>query len=98
MSRDTCISSDLICLECGCIFPIPRKQRSLRNIGHIKDLWCPKCKKNTKFYEVVNIDIYKCDSTKNKEIDIYVRKLIDNNQEVEDAEKNRILKKIFTKQ
>jgi len=36
-----------ICPECGMKFPIPRKKR--REKGHIKDLWCPGCKKIQKF-------------------------------------------------
>ena len=33
---------------------IYRNSKHLRNIGHIKDLYCYKCKCNTKHYEVKN--------------------------------------------
>lgn len=36
-----------ICPECGLKFPIPRERR--REKGHIKDIWCPICKKTQKF-------------------------------------------------
>ena len=43
--------SYLRCGECGAVFPIPRKKGARREQGHIKDLWCFRCKKITKFLE-----------------------------------------------
>lgn len=43
--------SDCICTECGTLFPIPRNRGNRRENGHIKDIWCPHCKKITKFKE-----------------------------------------------
>ena len=48
--RDIYIS-DLRCGECGSVFPIPRKKHAKREQGHIKDLWCYRCGKVTKFKE-----------------------------------------------
>lgn len=41
----------LKCSECGGKFPVIRQRGRKRGIGHIKDLWCPYCKKETKFVE-----------------------------------------------
>ena len=46
--------SNLVCPDCSCSFPIPRRKGSERERGHIKDLYCPFCKKETKMTE------YKC--------------------------------------
>ena len=45
------ISSNLICPECGNIFPIPRYSGRYRCYNHIKDLWCPYCRDTTKMVE-----------------------------------------------
>ena len=50
--------SNLVCLECGNIFTIPRRRRKHRCDGHIKDLWCPFCKRVNKHYEIQNIDSF----------------------------------------
>lgn len=50
--KQTTIKSDLICSECGNIFPIMRKYKAQRGIYHIKDLYCYKCDKDTKFIEL----------------------------------------------
>lgn len=43
--------SHLICPNCGLVFPIPRKKSSKRGKNHIKDLYCPHCRKVQKFVE-----------------------------------------------
>lgn len=48
--------SDLVCLECGNINTIYRRLCNQRPISHIKDIWCFKCMKVTKHYEVHDID------------------------------------------
>ena len=50
--------TNLVCLECGYIFTIPRRTYKLKNNGHIKDLWCPRCKNVNKHYEIRNIDSF----------------------------------------
>jgi len=42
----------LRCEECGSLFPISRHAGRQRKVGHIKDLWCVKCKKTTKHIEI----------------------------------------------
>jgi hypothetical protein len=49
--RNDIYISELLCGECGAVFPIPRKKGERREQGHIKDLWCFRCKKITKFWE-----------------------------------------------
>ena len=70
-NKDTIIS-DLICLNCGNIFKIPRKKSQLRPIGHIKDIHCVFCGEN-KYYELGEdglrhiIEIEKKDNKNNEE-------------------------------
>lgn len=45
------ISSILICPECGSKLPIPRMKR-MREKNHIKDMYCPTCKKEQKMKEI----------------------------------------------
>ena len=44
-------------MECGLIFPIPRKKSAAREKGHIKDIWCPSCEKIRKFFEIRDCDL-----------------------------------------
>ena len=53
------VVTDLICSDCGTIFPISRKEASQRNNLHIKDLFCYKCNKITKFIELKDAPIMK---------------------------------------
>lgn len=46
------VTSDFICQECGFKFPLPRRKFKQREKGHIKDIYCPKCNKITKFKEI----------------------------------------------
>ena len=71
------IISDLVCLECGNVNSIYRKLNSQRPVSHIKDLWCYKCKKNTKHYEVHNIDKFMNEYTESTE-KIKVKELVRN--------------------
>ena len=43
--------SNLYCTECNSKFYIPRMKHRKREQGHIKDIYCYKCKKITKFKE-----------------------------------------------
>lgn len=44
--------SDLWCKECGFNMIIPRKRSNLREVGHIKHMYCPKCEEETAFIEI----------------------------------------------
>lgn len=56
--KTKCSQTDLVCLKCGNITTIFRKISNLKPIGHIKHLWCYKCKKVTEHYEVRDIDTF----------------------------------------
>lgn len=59
MKKSVTTNSDLICSLCGNIMPIPRNKKNQRNIFHIKDLYCYRCKKITKHIELQNGDMLK---------------------------------------
>jgi len=42
----------LRCLECGRIEKIWRKETKKHSVGHLKDLWCPRCQRVTKFTQL----------------------------------------------
>lgn len=44
--------SNFVCPECGNKFPLPRPKSMRRGKGHIKDLYCPFCKKVVKTTEI----------------------------------------------
>lgn len=50
--------SQFVCLECGNKFPLPRPMNQKREKYHIKDLYCPHCKKITKTEEVRYDDFF----------------------------------------
>ena len=41
------VTSTFVCPECDTEIPLPREHCTQREKGHIKDLYCPKCKKET---------------------------------------------------
>ena len=86
-------STDLVCLKCGNITTIYRNSKHLRNIGHIKDLYCYKCKCNTKHYEVKDIDEFMNTRTGNK-VKNMIKELIDNQSVDEEVFKEYVLKYI----
>ena len=85
--------SDLVCLKCGNVFTISRIRP--RAIGHIKDMWCYRCKTITKHYEVQDADMFVCnlydDKIKQNVCDLIIR----GNDNYEG--KDRVFKKILTK-
>lgn len=50
--RTSTTKTTLICSECNTPFEIQRKSTKLKKIGHIKNLYCYKCKKITQFIEL----------------------------------------------
>lgn len=53
--------TDLVCLNCGYVNSIMRRQSNKKACGHIKDLWCYKCQDITKHYEVKDISKFMFD-------------------------------------
>ena len=54
MRKTSYTISNLVCPECGHTFPIPRRKGSQRKQEHIKDIWCPYCRKVQKTIEYQN--------------------------------------------
>ena len=50
--------TELVCLNCGNIDIIQRLYYHKKSIGHIKDLWCYKCKEKTKNYEIKDKNLF----------------------------------------
>lgn len=48
--------SDMYCCECHFHTTVPRKRGQQREKGHIKTMFCPKCKTMKKFKEVREMD------------------------------------------
>lgn len=74
------ISTYLICLMCGEITTIQRVKNKQKQKNHIKDMYCPICKKDSKYIELKDKNIYyiKLKEKKNKsELDEYVLKLLE---------------------
>jgi len=89
-------STDLVCLECGNVSSIIRKSSRVKKVSHIKDLWCYKCRKTTKNYEVVDIDKFMWRNS-NSEVELFVKELVTNGKNDDRERTGRILKKILKK-
>lgn len=96
ISKISLTSTDLVCLECGNVSSIIRKTFKVKKVSHIKDLWCYKCKKTTKNYEVVDIDKFMWRNS-NNEIELFVKELIIYGKNRDQERTNGILKKILKK-
>lgn len=44
--------SDMYCVKCGGHMTVPRPRRKAREKSHLKDMYCPYCKMESKFLEV----------------------------------------------
>lgn len=58
MNRKETNFSDFICLDCGNIMTLQRKLNHNRKKFHIKDMYCYKCMKITKFAELRDAKYY----------------------------------------
>lgn len=88
--RGRLVRIELVCLNCGNIDTIQRVKCS-KGFGHIKDLWCYKCKNVTKHYEIIEKTIFLNLVTFDK-LSLYVKSLLENQKEVEEDSKKLILK------
>ena len=59
MRKQSTYMTDLICSDCGNMMTISRKTCKSRGKFHIKDMYCVKCDKETKFIELINADFTK---------------------------------------
>lgn len=54
-----CTKTRLICPICGNIQTIFRQSNKCREFGHIKTIWCFKCKEKTNHIEIKDEEIEK---------------------------------------
>lgn len=57
MTKQSTVTQELICPQCYNIFSIRRQESNQRKLYHLKDIYCPMCKKVTHHVEVKNKDI-----------------------------------------
>lgn len=84
------VKTDLICGVCGYIQSIQRRKARKQKELHIKDLYCPMCKEDTKFIELVDADIYYNKLIRKNtlnELDEHILKLLQNNKNKKDKNK-----------
>ncbi len=67
--------TELVCLNCGNIDVIERLKSHNKNVGHIKDLWCYKCKLITKHYEIIDKSLFYYYRA-NDDITLYIKSLL----------------------
>lgn len=58
MKKQVMVYSKLKCEECNNTLQIPRKRSKRREEGHIKHMYCPKCKCTTEFKETYKDSSY----------------------------------------
>ena len=94
------VVTDLICLDCGNKMTIQRYKNKQKKVGHIKDLYCVNCGKVTKYYEILDKNIFywycisndKLDDNSKRVFDFLWGKDVDN-----DRQEYGICKKVLTK-
>ena len=79
--------TDLVCSICGCIQTIQRRQGRERCELHIKNLYCPECKEDRKFIELVDKDkfynkLIRKDTL--NELELHVLKLLEEGKKVDE--------------
>jgi len=97
MKRST-VKTDLMCLICGSVFPISRRVKRQKSEFHIKDLYCYKCKKETKFVELKDYSTIKkkLELKPNKdEFEKHIYDLLCKDDEIKLNEEYRLSKKIL---
>ena len=100
MSNYKISGTDLVCLECGNISTIQRKKAKLKEVGHIKTLYCFCCMKRTRHYEVIdvssfiynNIDKTNLDEDSNKVLNFLVKR-----EECKNGRKDQVFRKVLTR-
>lgn len=95
MKRQSYTPTDLVCLECGNVITIARVKKGMRMVGHIKDLWCYKCKCITKHYEVREADKFKMSSFFDDDVSLYVFDLLNKGFDGDYERKDRVFKKVL---
>lgn len=52
MKRQPVTMRDFQCPECSEKISVPKKSSRRTSVGHIKDMWCWKCKETRKFIQI----------------------------------------------
>ena len=52
------VETQLVCMNCGNIVTIQRRISRLKNVGHVKHLFCYKCDSVQKHYEVREVSTF----------------------------------------
>ena len=92
--------TDLVCLECGNVVTINRSLGRQKSVGHIKDMFCPYCNKNVKFFEVKDISIFKIECYNKKylsEDELFVINLLNEREKNNEKRTFGVHKKILVK-
>lgn len=51
MRKGSMVYKQLCCSRCGTVMTIPRRTGKNKPSGHIKTMWCYRCKEKTDFIE-----------------------------------------------
>ncbi len=57
MKKQSMVATTLICPRCNNRQIIYRKTRKQKSFGHLKWLWCYKCKRITNHFEICNEEV-----------------------------------------
>lgn len=78
MSKEKAEETSLVCLECGDIFNIQRRRSKLKQVGHIKHLYCINCGKVQPHYEIKDIKefLWICVNSDYSKLDEYTKKVL----------------------
>ena len=93
-------STDLVCLICGNVMTINRKLSRQKNIGHIKNMYCPFCKEVVKFFEVKDVSsfIWRCMMSDSlTESEVFVINLLKEREERNEQKECGVYQKILTR-
>ncbi len=59
------VRTDLVCPKCGNVTTIQRRFGTEKPVGHIKDLYCYKCREVTKQYEIKDVSAFLIENMEN---------------------------------
>lgn len=100
MSRFNTNGTDLVCLTCGNVDTIQRKKSRLKEVGHIKTLYCYSCMKRTKHYEVVDVSTFVYNNIYRENLDADCDKALNfllKREECRNEREDRVFGKILTR-
>ena len=72
MRKKATVISYLVCSVCGLEMSVPRIKNQLREKWHVKDMYCPCCKKVSKFIEVGKYGNYQSEEKDKKIAELHM--------------------------